>query len=443
MNSYASRDRQIVGFAWAGWIFDFYDLILYSFLLIHIAKSFDLTRHELGLVYSASLAITAVGGIALGYVGDRIGRRPAIIGSVLIFSIGTFLSAFAWDLASLLVFRIITGFGIGGEWAAGHTLVNETLPKGKRGRASAIIQSGAPIGVALASITGAFVTPIIGWRMSFLVASGPSFLLVLLMVKYLPESPKFLIFKAEAKDFRDERSKNIPTGVQYVRQATKRTWEGFVKIRKPLTMGTVLSLFGMLAYWVIFAWTPEYLDEIGFTDQQIGYWMLLSQLGAFIGYLSFGVVVDKTGKFKVTFAAYALLFAAGVQIFTQGLEHGAVLFSLVGIFFTGLGTGFFSGYGPLYSKIFPTRVRNSSASFCFNMGRLGAFIAPLLVAYAADIIGFSAAIGLGSIFAVLASIWVFLISIPSKDHEEVLLEEAKSIHPFSEDRRSKVLVEAK
>ncbi len=420
MNPNTSRNRQIIGFAWAGWIFDFYDLILYSFLLIHIAKSFNLGRHELGLVYSASLAITAIGGITLGYVGDRIGRRPAIISSVLIFSIGTLLSAFAWDLTSLLVFRIITGFGIGGEWAAGHTLVNETLPKGKRGRASAIIQSGAPIGVALASITGAFLTPIIGWRMSFLVASVPSFLLVLLMIKYLPESPKFLIFKAEAKDERNEKGQNVPTGVQYIRQATSRSWKILVEIRKPLAMGTILSLFGMLAYWVIFAWTPEYLAEIGFADQQIGYWMLLSQLGAFIGYLSFGVVVDKTGQFKLSFASYTLLFAIGVLVFTQGLEHGALLFSLSGIFFAGLGTGFFSGYGPLYSRIFPTRVRNSSASFCFNMGRLGAFVAPLLVAYAADIIGFSAAIGLGSVFAILAAFWVFLIPIPRKDYEEEL-----------------------
>ena len=420
VNPSTSQNRQIIGFAWAGWIFDFYDLILYSFLLIYIAKSFDLSRHELGLVYSASLAITAIGGITLGYVGDRIGRRPAIIGSVLIFSIGTFLSAFAWDLASLLVFRIITGFGIGGEWAAGHTLVNETLPKGERGRASAIIQSGAPIGVALASITGAFLTPLIGWRMSFLLASLPSFLLVLFMIRYLPESPKFLIFKAEAKDERNEKNQDVPTGVRYIRQATKRSWDVLIEIRKPLAMGTILSLFGMLAYWVIFAWTPEYLDEIGFTNQQIGYWMLLSQLGAFIGYLSFGIVVDKSGKFKLTFASYALLFALGVLVFTQGLERGALLFSLSGIFFTGLGTGFFSGYGPLYSKIFPTRVRNSSASFCFNTGRLGAFVAPLLVAYAADIIGFSAAIGLGSAFAILAAFWVFLIPIPRKDHEEGL-----------------------
>ncbi len=414
--------KRIIGFAWAGWIFDFYDLILYSFLLIHIKTDFNLTKIELGLVYSASLAITAVGGIVLGWVGDKIGRKPAIILSVLVFTIGTVFSAISWDLYSLLIFRIITGFGIGGEWAAGHTLVNETLSKGQRGKASAIIQSGAPIGVALASITGGFITPTIGWRASFLLAAVPSLLLVILMVLYLPESPKFLIFKAEARDKHFIEGRKIPSGTSYVREATKHSLHYLWEVRKPLFYGTILSLWGMLAYWVIFSWTPEYLGQIGFTDAEIGYWMLLSQIGAFIGYLSFGFVADKTDNFKITFAGYALTFSFGVLIFIQALLNNNLEISLMGIFITGLGTGFFSGYGPLYSKIFPTRIRNTSASFCFNTGRLGAFIAPILVTFASEIIGFGYAIALGSIFGLLVALWVLIIPI-KKEHLDTEFQE--------------------
>jgi MFS family permease len=166
----------------------------------------------------------------------------------------------------------------------------------------------------------------------------------------------------------------------------------------------------MLAYWVIFSWVPKYLKLIHFSDASIGWWMLCAQLGAFIGYLSFGFIADWSGKFRTTFAGYTLVFALGVQIFIHGNTLANRYLSLLGIFLTGLGTGFFSGYGPLYCKLFPTRIRNTSASWCFNMGRLGSFIAPIMVAEIASGIGFGGALSLASIFAIFACCWIFLIT---------------------------------
>jgi MFS family permease len=416
-----SRNKRInvVTFAWAGWIFDFYDLILYSFLLVWIMPSFNLSLEETALIYSFSLAITAVGGITLGWLGDRIGRRSAIILSVFIFSFGTLLSAFAWDLWSLLFFRLITGFGIGGEWAAGHTLVNETLPKGERGKASSIIQSGAPLGAGMASFMGGWITPIIGWRASFLLASVPSFILVALMLKFLPESPRFAIFKAESKDKRSDKE-ITPHGAAYVRSATKRSYSYLWDIRKTLVLGTILSLFGMLGYWVIFSFSPKYLKDLSYSNAEVGFWMLIANTGAFIGYISFGFIADYINNFKVTFASFALTFAIGAFLFTNGTTINFALLAIIGIFLTGLGTGFFSGYGPLYSKIFPTSVRNTSSSFCFNMGRMGAFVAPLLVTQASLILGMGGALSIASLFGVLVALWVFVI--PMKDQLEDLGE---------------------
>jgi MFS family permease len=351
--------------------------------------------------------------------------------------LGTLASAFAWDLWSLLVFRLITGFGIGGEWAAGHTLINESLPKGERGRASSLIQSGAPIGAALAAIVGGFITPTIGWRLSFIIASVPSFILVVLMLAYLKESPQFLIFRAEASDVRSKDEGKIPQGMGYVRAATKRTFGDLWIVRKKLALATMLSFWGMMAYWVIFSFLPKYLDTIGYSSKQVGYWMLLSQLGAFIGYLSFGFVVDFTKKFRGTFASYGSAFALGILVFLFGNNISSYPISLIGIFITGLGTGFFSGYGPLYSHLFPAKIRNTSASCAFNIGRLGSFAAPILVAYIAASSGFAAAISIGSIFAIILCLWVFLI--PLSDYTVDNLEGIEHRDPVSQ----KILIKVK
>ena len=405
-----SKKQLLVIFALLGWIFDFFDLILYSFLLTPIEREFGISDTEAALVYSFSLAFTAVGGILLGYVGDRIGRKPTLIISIALFSLGTLLSGLAWNLVSLVVFRILTAFGIGGEWAAGHTLINETLPQGSKAKASAVIQSGAPIGVALASLVGGYITPLIGWRESFFLAALPSFTLVLLMWRFLEESPKFLIFKEESKD--RGSPDDIPRGVDYIRLSTDRSWKQLWQVRWMLLVGTLLSLWGMMAYWIIFSWTPKILVDLGYSDQNIARWMIMSQVGAFIGYIAFGLISDTTRRFKLTFTSFAAVFTIGVLSFVKGLSAGNSGVIYAGIFVTGLGTGFFSGYGPLYSALYPVKVRNTCASWCFNIGRMGAFVAPLMVVELEQNFGVATALSSSAIFSIILCFWVLLI--PSK-----------------------------
>src|SRR4030065_603391 len=118
----------ILGMSWAGWLFDFYDLMLFSFLLIPIKKSLGLDEVSLSLLLGASLAATAAGGILFGYLADRFGRKSVLSWTILVYSLGTFLCGTAGSFAALLAFRIVTGLGVGGEWAAGQTPVGETFP---------------------------------------------------------------------------------------------------------------------------------------------------------------------------------------------------------------------------------------------------------------------------------------------------------------------------
>ena len=107
--------------SWAGWVFDFYDLILFTFLLIPISMEYHFTNIEMSFVLGSTLAATAIGGVIFGIMSDRFGRRPILQLTILTYSIGTFLSGLADGFWMLMAFRVLTGLGVGGEWGTGQT----------------------------------------------------------------------------------------------------------------------------------------------------------------------------------------------------------------------------------------------------------------------------------------------------------------------------------
>ncbi len=178
---------QILAMCWAGWVFDFYDLILFSFLLIPIGNDLHLSNVGLSYIMGASLAATAVGGVIFGILSDRYGRKNVLQWTIITYSIGTFLCGLASSLEVLLVFRIITGLGIGGEWATGQTYVGESFPSESPRQIWSGNADRGSFGIVLASIVGGFLAPEIGWRGSFFISILPA-LLVIFIRKKLPES---------------------------------------------------------------------------------------------------------------------------------------------------------------------------------------------------------------------------------------------------------------
>ena len=169
---------RIFALSWAGWVFDFYDLVLFTFLVSEIQASLNINAEMLALCLGISLFATGLGGIIFGALGDRFGRKRVLQWTIIVYSIGTLLCAFSWSFYSLVIFRLITGLGVGGEWATGQTYINETFPDKFRAKFGAFMQSGAPVGVILAAIVGGIISPIIGWRMTFLVSILPALAVV-------------------------------------------------------------------------------------------------------------------------------------------------------------------------------------------------------------------------------------------------------------------------
>ncbi len=394
---------RILMMSWAGWVFDFYDLILYTFLLIPIGQQLHLTHVELSLVLGASLAATAIGGVIFGVLSDRFGRKSVLQWTILTYSIGTFLSGLAPNLELLVIVRIITGLGVGGEWATGQTYVGETFPAHSRGRYGAFMQTGAPIGVALASVIGGFVAPHIGWRAAFFVSALPA-LLVVFIRKGLPESDVWLARQSLERSGGGARRQSAFSGVKEQMSVLFST-----RYRKLFVLSLILAIFDMSAYWFTYSWLPGYLHEQRhFSMVKSAVWMLVTQSGGFLGYFTFGFIADSLGR-RPAYSIYSVIMAVGLSMITVMWNaiaaHPAVI--LVFMVLVGFGTGMFGGYGPLFSELFPTSIRNTAMGSAFNLARGVQFFTPVVIAVIARSYGLAGGIFLAALFALLTGAWIW------------------------------------
>jgi MFS family permease len=387
---------RILLISWAGWVFDFYDLILFSFLLLPIGKELHFSDLQLSYVMGTSLAATAIGGVIFGILSDKYGRKSMLQLTIVTYSIGTFLCGISPNLFLLLLFRIITGLGVGGEWATGQTYIGETFPPKMRGRYGAIMQTGAPFGILLASVVGGFLSPVIGWRSCFFISFLPA-LIVIYVRKKLPESDVWI-----------KRQKiSLTTSIK---EKSKFLTLFSASYRKLFIFSLILAIFDMSAYWFTYSWLPAYLNQARhFTLTKSAVWMIITQLGGLMGYFSFGFAADKYGR-RPTYSVYSVLMAVGLIMITL-LWDSIIIYPfliLIFMFLVGFGTGMFSGYGPLFAELFPTEIRNTAMGSAFNLARGVQFFTPVIIAYIAIKYGLAGGISIAALFALLTGIWIWV-----------------------------------
>ena len=348
----------------------------------------------LSLCLGISLFATGFGGIIFGALGDKYGRKKVLQWTIIIYSIGTLLSAFSWSFYSLIIFRFITGLGVGGEWATGQIYINETFPDKLRAKFGASMQSGAPVGVILAAIVGGLVCPIIGWRLTFLVSVLPA-LSVILIRRHLKESDVWLQNKDQFKN-------------KHPLQEFKELFSK--EYRKIFLMCLILCGFGMSAYWYTYSWLPTYLaQERGLAAVGTTFGVVLIQCGDFTGYTTFGYVADKLGR-RPAFTIYSFIMGISIAMITICWNQIAEIHDLIFLFMflTGFGTGFFGGFGSLFSELFPTKIRNTGVGTVFNLARGAQFLTPITITLVATYFDLSYGIAIASIFAILVGLWIWV-----------------------------------
>ena len=422
LNQYESPTKdhyKILGLSWAGWVFDFYDLILFTFLVIPIGNELHISSVMLSYALGASLAATAVGGVIFGILSDKYGRKAVLQWTVLIYSIGTLLCGFATNLETLILFRIITGLGVGGEWGTGQTYVGETFNAKFRGQFGSFMQTGAPIGIILASIVGGFLTPIIGWRESFFISFLPA-LMVIFIRRALPESDVWLKKQSESVQSGFGNLKTRLANSEFVMVFSKEHQKTFL-------LALILAIFGMSAYWFTYSWMPGYLqNERHLSLVNSALWVIVTQIGGFTGYLSFGLIADRIGR-RLTYTIYSVIMALGLVMITAFWNIIVVnpLTILIFMFLVGFGTGFFGGYGALFSELFPTKIRNTASGSAFNLARGVQFLTPVIIALLATKYSLGLGIFLAAIFAILTGIWVWTLP-ETKGRDLEVLEKSQN-----------------
>src|SRR5260370_20572620 len=170
-----------------GWALDAFDAMLYSLVLTQLMRDFGMSKTTSGLLGTLTLLASGIGGVAFGFLADRVGRKRALMLSILTYSICSFASGLATSVLMLAVARFVLGLGMGGEWNTGATLVAETWPTELRAHATSVVQSSWACGFAVAGLVGPPGSRSFGWRAVFFVGILPA-LLTLWIQRRVPES---------------------------------------------------------------------------------------------------------------------------------------------------------------------------------------------------------------------------------------------------------------
>src|SRR5580704_4016483 len=376
--------------AQAGYMLDAMDVLLFVFTINVLRAQFHLSAAQAGLISSFTLAFSAAGGIVFGVLSDRIGRARALMWSVLIFSLASAGTALSWNLASLLFWRAMIGIGLGAEWSTGAVLVAETWPPEHRAKAVGIMQSGWALGYMLAAGMTALILPRWGWRALFLAGLFPA-MLALLIRRHVQEPEIW-----QHREIEKIGLKDIFQGV----------------LRRRTILASVLATCVLFAYWGLFTWIPGFLSAsparggAGLTIVQTSGFVVPMQLGAFAGYVCFGLLADKVGR-RPAFVFYVL--AAAILTPVYGATRDAHTLLLLGPLIGFFGTGFFSLFGAMLSELYPTQVRGAGLGFVYNVGRGCSSLAPWTVGYFADHYGIGTSLGLNSAFFALGAVLVFTL----------------------------------
>jgi MFS family permease len=377
-------------FAFLGWTFDFYDLVLLGFLKDGVVHDLGMSHAMEGWLLGAGLGASGFGGLVAGALADRFGKRRVLAGTVLIYSVG---SAICGSAPTALVFflgRIVQGIGIGGEWAIGHGMLAEAVPPSFRGRAAAFLQAGEPFGVFIAAIVGYLVLPRVGWRAVLIGSSATALLAVAVRASsHLPDEPS--------------RAHSI--------LAELRTAARTAGLPGRFVRAWLLGVFKLGTYWSCYTWLPSFLSKQ--MHQSIGRsltWMITAQVGQFLGMLSFGAVSDRLGR-RPAFALYSVLTAAAIGTlaarWAELLPHPALFWTVM--FALGVGSGCTAGFGALLAELYPTEVRTAAMGATYNLARTAQLATPVVVGVAVAHWGLAGGLGVPTLLALATASWVWVL----------------------------------
>ncbi|ANB77814.1 MFS transporter (plasmid) [Paraburkholderia phytofirmans OLGA172] len=369
--------------------FDAMDFMLLAVAMPAIIADLHLSLGMAGLIGTATLIGVGFSSVLIGWYSDNYGRKRALVGSLLAFGVFTAAVGFAQDWSHLMLLRFLAGLGLGGVWGVAAAFIRESFPSHQRGRAAAFVLGSWPIGFGFAAFLARLVLPVYGWRALFFCGIG-----AILAAIYT------LLFVRESEAWGAERH---ATGTAAQSVSVRDLF--LDEFRATTLLGTLAATFALVGYWGANTWIPTYLvKERGLDTGTMTTFVILLNVGMFLGYQLFGWLGDKIGRERalilsfagavVTLPIYAVTRSTALLLWMGPVT--ALFFSFTGIF------------GAYFAELYPARIRSLGAGFCFNVGRglsafapfaLGAVAAKSSLATGIALCGFG--FGLAGVFTAL------------------------------------------
>ncbi|HTH62663.1 MAG TPA: MFS transporter [Paraburkholderia sp.] len=391
----APAQRRTFWACFFGWVLDAMDVQFFAFVIPSLLAAWGMTKAQAGVIGTSALVSSAVGGVIAGVLADRIGRVRVLKLAILWFSLFTGLSALTNGFHQLLFTRSLQGLGFGGEWAAGAILIGEVVDKRIRGRAVGSVQSGWPVGYALAAFAYWALYSILpehlAWRLLFVVGLLPG-LLVLWMRRNIGESEAF-----EASSAFREKSSTLETFARiFGRGVITRT-----------VLASLMAAGALGGNYTILTWLVTFLrSSQNLTVNLTTMYLAVNIFGSFCGYVGMAYLSDGIGR-RGTFALSAAGATLTVLAYTRlhlSLSTLLVLGFPLGLFQSGI----VSGMGACFTELFPAHIRASAGGFSYNFGRgIGALV-PAAVGMTSASVGLGQSIG---VWAAISYVLVFVVAI--------------------------------
>ncbi len=356
---------------WIAVALEGFDLVVLGAVLPSLLKYDDwgLNPNSASVISVVGLIGVMIGALAAGTISDLIGRRKAMLWTVVSFSVLTLLCAFAPNPEMFALLRFLAGLGLGGVLPTALALINEYASLGRGGRATTTMVTGYHVGAVLTALLGILVIDRFGWHAMFVIGALPALVLVPLMIKYLPESNAYLLAKAglaptEARAAKPVKKSKNPIGMLFhhgLGRSTLAIW--------------VASFMGLLLVYGLNTWLPEIMRAAGYELGAALALLLVLNIGAVLGLLVAGQVADKIGTRRSAIAWFsaAAIFLALLSIKIPG----------VGVYLSVLLAGMFvfSAQVLVYAHVahvYPAAARGTALGSAAGVGRLGAITGPLI-----------------------------------------------------------------
>jgi MFS transporter, AAHS family, benzoate transport protein len=364
--------------------FDGYNLFVYAGVLPLIMKELNISPTQVGAIASYTLLGAAFGSLVLGSIGDKIGRKNAILCYIVLFSVSMFFSGLAKDAVMLGLWRFLTGCGVGGTLVNVTSLVTEYVPTRSRATTVSVIYSGTSIGAIVAALLGMWLLPHHNWRIMLLLGAIP-ILALPLYIKFLPESPVYLVKRGRIGQLRSYLRKARPTeplSDDVNLEVNKGT--GKSPLRAIFEEGRA---FSTVLFWIVWfmnvsvlfgftIWLPKLIMNRGYSLATGLSFLLTLSVAAIAGTFIAGYLADRFGT-KPTLSAYFLISFCSVALvgYTGNYTYLMVLVSLAGACINGA-QNCMNSYMPTY---YPPSMRSTGTGVCYAVSRLGAVLGPMVV----------------------------------------------------------------